>query len=97
MELLQRDFIRLGEGNVQFLLGVSQTTAQSLGGEVQAPEKNHRVNISITRQIETIGTYLFNHKRPSVAVLFFSGASVASRFSRVLLAVGLERKRSRIF
>lgn len=41
--------------------------------------------------------YLDNQRRPSVATLFFSGDSVTNKFWRVLLAVGLDKKRSLIF
>jgi hypothetical protein len=51
----------------------------------------------IPRSIDDKKSYRVSHKRPSVAVFFFSAISPLTKFWRVELAAGFWRKRSRIF
>jgi hypothetical protein len=103
MEFLQSDFIRLGEGDVEFFARIIHATTQSLGSEVKTSVSERQQQKKMGGQNEVTVTkserhrfhskhaYLLSHKSPSVAVLFFSGASAAHMFSRVSLAVGLVR------
>jgi hypothetical protein len=85
--------VGVAEGVGEFLVGVGDVVAEGLGGEVEATADMLVLRIGIDGQ----GMYRVSHRRPSVAVCFFSLSSLRQSSWRVSESAGAASCRSRIF
>jgi hypothetical protein len=85
--------VGIAEGVGEFLVGVGDVVAESLGGEVETTWYVLVVYI----MCEGKGMYRVSHRRPSVAVCFFSLSSLRQSSWRVSESAGAASCRSRIF
>jgi hypothetical protein len=85
--------VGIAEGVGEFLVGVGDVVAESLGGEVETTWYVLVVYIMCDGK----GMYRVSHRRPSVAVCFFSLSSLRQSSWRVSESAGAASCRSRIF
>lgn len=94
--LSKSTFICFGEWHVELFSGVLNATTECLSSKIETTGKETSMSDLPPWQPWHIH-YRLNHKRPSVATRFFSGASAAIKPSKVLLLIGSLSNLSWIF